>query len=341
MFRNFLNSILALFARFAPASVPTNTFTTYGAVGQREDLTDIISNIDPVDTPFFSNISKGDADAKLHEWQTEALAAVDGSNAQLEGDDVGTFDAVTPTERIGNYTQISRKTVVISESEEEVDKAGRDSEMAHQIAKKGKELRRDMETILLQNQGAAAGSASVARKLGSVLAFIKSNDDFGAGGASPSWTNIPTAARTDGTQRTFTETQLKAVMQLGWEAGAKFKILMVGGYNKTIASGFAGIATKTYNIDSNSQTVATIGSVDVYVGDFHTVSIVPNRFQRGRDALLLDNELVSLRYLRKFRTKKLGETGDNQKRLMVVEYTLRVENEKGLGLVADLCTAAC
>lgn len=341
MLRRFISRLVAIFARFAPAAVPTNTFTTYGAVGQRENLTDIISNIDPVDTPFFSNISKGDADAKLHEWQTDALAAVDGSNAQLEGDDVGTFDAVVPTARIGNYTQISRKTVVIAETEEEVDKAGRDSEMAFQISKKGKELRRDIETILLQNQGAAAGAVGTARKLGSILAFIKTNDDFGVGGASPSWTNVPTAPRTDGTQRTFTDVMLKTVMQAGWSEGATFKILMVGAYNKTLASAFTSIATRTYNLNAVGDTVPVVGSVDVYIGDFHTLNVVPNRFQRGRDALLLDNELISLRYLRKFRTKKLGETGDNMKRLMVVEYTLRVENEKGLGLVADLCTAAC
>lgn len=320
-------------------SVVTNTFTTYEAVGQREDLTDIISNIDPVDTPFFSNIGKGDADAKFHEWQVDSLATPDTANAQLEGDDVSSFDAVVPTERIGNYTQISRKTVIISDTEEEVDKAGRDDEMSYQIAKKGKELRRDMESIFLTNQAASAGALGTARKLGSLLAFIKTNTVFeaGTGGADPTYTSAPTDTRDDAaTPVTFTETMVQDVCQLGYDSGAKFSILMVGAFNKRKASTFAGIADTVYNLNKPGDKVAVIGAVDVYVNDFHTLNIVPNRFQRGRDALFLDHSLISVRYLRKFRTKKLGETGDNQKRLMTVEYTLRVENEKGLGGAFDL-----
>jgi hypothetical protein len=235
--------------------------------------------------------------------------------------------------------------VSIADSEEAVDKAGRDDEMSYQIAKRGKELRRDMESILLGNQAAAAGSVGVARKLGSIVAFIKTNVNSAAGSGAadtnaPAYTSVPNDTRTDDSQRTFTEDQLKDVLQQGWNSGANFKLVMVGGFNKQAVSAFEGIADRVYNLNAPKDRVAVIGAVDVYVGDFHEpLSIVPNRFMRARDALLLDNSFTSVRYLRKFKTKKLGETGDNEKRLMTVEYTLRVENEKALGGVFDLNTA--
>ncbi len=194
-------------------AIITNTFTRFDAKGLREDLADVIFNISPEETPFVSSLRRGRAKQTLHEWQTDSLAAVDTDNAQIEGDDITTFPAVAASVRVGNFTQISRKLLILSGTLEEVDKAGRRSELAYQLAKRGSELKRDMEAIALENIGGDAGSSSAARKLATLSAWVKTNDDFGAGGASPTYVSgVPGAARTDGTQRAFTETLLKTVI---------------------------------------------------------------------------------------------------------------------------------
>jgi hypothetical protein len=319
-------------------AVIANTFTTYDAKGIREDLTDAIYDISPEDTPFMNSIGRGKATQKFHEWQTDALDAPVSNNQQLEGDDITSFPAVTPTVRLGNYLNISRKLVVISDTEEVVDKAGRDSEMAYQLAKRSAELKRDMETAMLANIGANAGAVGTARVTGSLLAFLKTNTNFGATGADPVYTNIPTGTRTDGTQRPFTETILKDVISQCWTEGATPRLVMVGAFNKQASSAFQGIATQTYNLNSAKKSVI-VGAADVYVSDFGKLTIVPNRFQRARDALVIDPEFASIVYLRKFTTKKLAKTGDAEKRMLVVEWGLKVHNEKAHGIAADLNTA--
>lgn len=316
-------------------SAIANTFQTYDAKGIREDLSDIIYNISPTETPFMANAGRGKASNTLFEWQTDSLANTNTSNAQLEGDDVSSFDAVSPTVRLGNYTQISRKTVVIAGTEEVVNKAGRKSELAYQLAKKGKELKRDMEAICLANQGAAAGNDTTARVTGSILAFIKTNVNLAGDGANPTYTTTPTGTRTDGTVRPVTETILKDVIQQGWTNGANFSTYMVPGVVKQEVSGFAGIATKTY-FQSAKDVMPIIGAADVYVSDFGTLSIVPNRFMRTRDGLLFDWEFVSVDFLRPFKQVPLAKTGDAEKRMLIVEYGVRVKNEKALGITADI-----
>lgn len=313
----------------------SNTYSSYGAKGIREDLSNLISNISPEDTPFMSNVRRAKASQTLTEWQTDSLAAADGTNAQIEGDDITSFSAASPTSRIGNYTQISYKTLILSGTLEAVNKAGRKSELAYQISKRGAELKRDMETIFLRNQGAAAGNDSTARKLGSVLAFIKTNVDKGAAGVNPVWTSIPTDVRTDDTTRSFTETILKNVHQLMWNSGANARLLMLSGTVKQTASGFAGIATQTYYM-SAPKVSAIIGAADVYIGDFGKLSIVANRFQRASDGIFVDPSKISIAYLRPFRVEKLAKTGDAEKRLLLAEYTLKVDNEAALGLAADI-----
>ena len=310
----------------------TNTFTTEAAVGVREDLADIIYNISPEDTPFQSNVGRSDASNTLFEWQTDELSAPDGDNAVAEGADVTDFDEVDPTVRLQNYQQISRKTVIIAETMEAVDKAGRDSEISYQLAKKGSELKRDIETICLRNQ-AASGSGT--RRTGSLLAFIKSNVNLGDTGANPDYGTLPNDTRTDGTQREFTEAQLKDVVQQCWTAGASPSILMVGPINKQNVSAFPGIAEQRYNASGASPTTI-IGAADIYVSDFGNLSVVPNRFQRERDAFVLDPEYASLAYLRAYRQYPLAKTGDAEKRMMICEWGLRVNEEKAHGLVADL-----
>ena len=246
-------------------TIVSNTFLTYSAKGIREDLSNVITNIAPEETPFMSNIGRENVSNTLFEFQTDTLAAA-AANAQLEGDDVGTFDSVVATVRVQNYCQISRKTIVLSATEEVVNKAGRRSELAYQIAKRGSELKRDQEFIMLQNTGAVAGDSTTARKTGSLLAFLKTNVDYDTtNGGNPSYTTLPSAARTDGTVRTFTETILKNVIQKVWTAGGTPKILMVGPVNKQRVSGFTGIASSRFNIDGGAKPATLIGAVDIYV----------------------------------------------------------------------------
>lgn len=271
----------------------------------------------------------------FNEWQLDTLQAPNTANAQLEGDDVAAFDAVQATTRVGNYTQILRKTLIVADTEEVVQKAGRSSELGYQIGKKGKELKRDIEATLLNNIAANAGAAGVARVTGALLAFVKTNTDKGATGADPVYTTVPNATRTDGTQRAFTETILKNVIQMAWSAGASPSTLMLGALNKQVASGFSGVATRYKEVKGNAPSVI-IGAADVYVSDFGQLSIVPNRFQRNRDGWVLDFEYISVDYLRPFKTEELAKTGDAEKRMLITELMLRVKNEAALALAADL-----
>jgi len=319
-------------------SIVANTFTTYSAKGIREDLANIIYNISPEETPLQSNIGKDTVSSTLFEFQTDSLAAA-ATNAQLEGDDVASFDAVTPTVRMQNYVQIARKTVIISATEEVVNKAGRKSEIAYQISKRGLELRRDLEFIFLNPQVASAGSTTAARTTASLPSWIKTNVDMQTNGANPSYTSLPNSLRTDGNVRTFTETILKNVIQKVWTSGGVPKILMVGPVNKQRVSGFAGIASSRFNIDGGQKPATIIGAADVYVSDFGNIQVVPNRFQRERDAFVLDPEYAKVSYLRPFQQIELAKTGDAEKRLLLVEVGLRVLNEDAHGLAADLVTS--
>ena len=315
-------------------AIVANTFTRYSAVGIREDLSNVIYNISPEETPFISNIGRESVKNTYFEWQTDSLAAASASNAALEGDDVASFTAVNPTSRIGNYTQISTKNVVISGTLEALDKAGRRSELTYQLAKLGSELKRDMESALLANQSPVAGNTTTARRTAGLPAFIKTNTNFGTGGAD----TAGIAARTDGTQRAFLESQLKDVIAKVWESGGTPKMLMVGSFNKQAASAFNGIATRFRDVPAGQQ-AQIVGAADVYVSDFGTVNIVPNRFQRARDALVVDPQYASMAVLRPIQQMELAKTGDAEKRLMLVEYGLKVNNEAAHGIVADLTTA--
>ncbi len=319
-------------------TIVTNTFTTFDAKGIREDLSNIITNIAPEETPYMSNIGRESISNSLFEFQTDTLAAA-AANKQLEGDDVSSFDAVVATVRMQNYAQISRKTIVLSATEEVVNKAGRRSELAYQIAKRGSELKRDQEFTMLNGAVAAAGSTSVARGTASLGAWVKTNVDKASDGTNPSYTTLPNSARTDGTVRTFTETILKNVIQQVWAAGGMPKILMTGPVNKQRVSGFAGIASSRFNIDGGDRPATIVGAADVYVSDFGNVQVVPNRFQRERDAWVLDPEYAKMVTLRPYQNIDLAKTGDATKKLLLVEWGHKVLAENAHGLAADLITS--
>lgn len=330
--------LTALFAfltpMLAPAAPPTNTYLSYDHVGDREDLTDIISNISPEKTPLYSMIGRFSVSNTLFEWQTDSLEAASTTNAQLEGNDAS-FTAVTPTTRLGNYVQISSKTLVVSDTQEKVKKAGRKSEIAYQLQKDAVELRRDIEATILNNQGADAGALATARKTGTLLAFLKTNTDFEGTGTDPVYTSIPTDPRNDGATRALTETMVKTVIQACWTAGGEPTVILVNATQKTAISAFSGIATKTYNIN-NPKPGAIVAAADVYVSDFGTFKVMPDRFMRSRDLLLIDTDYIDIGFLRGFQQIPLARTGDAEKRLLLAEWGLRVKNEAALGGVFDL-----
>ena len=311
---------------------PSQTFDTYDSIGEREDLSDVIYNISPTDTPFLSSASKTQATAVLHEWQTDSLAAASSTNAVIEGDEA-TANAITATTRLSNSSQILDKVVTITGTQEAVDKAGRASEIAYQIAKAAKELKRDLESSLTANNAEVTGGSSTAREMGGLGAWVITNDVFGSGGASGN--GIGDTARTDGTQRVFTEAQLKSVIKSVWNSGGNPQIIMVGPFNKQKLSGFTGNSTR---FDAGAD--ATLyTSVDVYASDFGQTQVIPNRFSRDRDAWVLDMDYWGVAFLRDFSMHELAKTGDTEKRQLLVECTLESRNEGASGLIADLTTS--
>lgn len=316
-------------------AIVSNTFLTFNAKGIREDLTDIIYNISPTQTPFMSTIGKAKATQTFHEWQTDSLTAASTTNAQLQGDDISSFDPVTATTRLGNYTQISRKTVIIADTENVVRKAGRANEVAYQVAKKMKELKRDMEASLTNNQQRTVGSSTSAPQLAGLESWIKTNTSAGVGGSDPAASD-GTGLRTDGTQRALTEALVKTVAKSIFDNSAdEPEMLMVGSFNKQIASTFTGNATRMNEADTGKL----FAGVDIYDYDFGTLKIVPNRFQRARSAFIVNSDLWACAYLRPMKIEDLAKTGDAEKKMLIVEYTLEARNEAGSGIIADLTTS--
>ena len=314
----------------------TNTYSQYDAKGKREDLSDIIYSISPTDTPFMSNIGKNKATAVYHEWQTDALAAAASNNHQVEGDEVA-FNAMVATTRLGNRTQISRKAVIVSGTLESVSKAGRNNEMAYQISKASKELKRDMETTLLLNQAPVTGNDTTARKLAGIETWIEANTNHASAGsptpADP--TGDGTDVRVVGTQRAFTEAQLKDVVKKCWDSGGDPSMIMLGSFNKQKLSGFTGGSTKMTQADDKKL----VAAIDIYESDFGSMTVVPNRFSRSRDVFVLQPDMWAVAYLRDFQMIDLAKTGDAEKKAMLAEYTLVAKNEAANGAIFDLTTA--
>lgn len=316
-------------------AAPTNTFLTSASIGNREDLSDMIYRIDPTDTPLMSAVETEKATAVNHEWQTQSLAAASGSNAQAEGNDFSGV-AVTPTVRLGNVAQISMKSAVVSGTQQAVKHAGRANEMAYQEMLKGMELKRDMETILFGTN--VAKSSTDPRNLASILSWIKTNTSKGvAGGAADPAAADGTGTRTDGTQIAFTEARLKTVLSSIWTNGGKPNLVSTGAFNKQMFSTFTGRSSPIEQASAKKITA----SVDAYESDFGKVKVVPDRFQRARDVLVLETDKWAVAYLngRKFVSLYIAPTGDSEKRQIISEYTLVARNEKASGGVFDNTTS--
>lgn len=306
-------------------AAPAGTVTSFGATGVREDLSDVIYRITPTKTPFLSMCTKAKAENTLHEWQTQDLANAT-NNVQAEGDNAPAAQFVA-TSRLNNRTQISAKTVIVSGTQRSVNAAGRDDELAYQLSLKAVELKRDMETALTQNTTAIAGSA---RQLRGLEGWIAQSNDMGAGGAAPSYVN--NTAPTDGTQRAFTETQLKNVLQLAFVQGGDPDTVLVGATQKQTFSTFTGNSTRFKEAEDSQLNAA----INVYISDFGELTVMPSRFQRARTAFVLQAEMWAVAYLRPFQTFELAKTGDADQREIVVEYTLEARQEKSSAAVRDL-----
>lgn len=279
-------------------------------------------------------MDKVKATATSHDWQTQALAAASTANAVLEGDDA-TTDAATATVRLSNICQISDKVARVTGTQQVIDKAGRDDDMDYQVLLKGLELKRDLEAIFLTNQAKVSGDDTTARKLASVLSWIKTNTDKASDGSDPSAAD-GTGTRTDGTQRAFTEAQLKTVLNAIWGSGGDPDTIMLGGFNKQVMSSFVGRGTPT----EDTKAKKIVAAVDVYESDFGTLRIVPNRNNpRTRDALILQMNMWALAYLRNMKKVPLAKTGDSDRIQIICEYSLESRNEKASGGVFDLTTS--
>jgi hypothetical protein len=315
-------------------TAPTNTVTSVNNIGIREDLENKIYRVVPEETPFTSNIGKGvKATNATHEWQTETLAAADETNAHLEGDDVGTLDAANLPARVSNKCQIFWKTGGVARTQEIVDKAGRKSEMNRQKVLKGIEIRRDFEKRALGNYASVAESGATARKCGGMVAWLTTN--VSAVGANGGFSGGVVAAATNSTQRTLTESLVKAVQLLAFNNGGKPSQAYMAGTHKQQFSAFTGIAS--IRVDAGKSGQATIiGAADVYQGDFGKLTLIPHPYALTRDVVLVDPNMVAVATLDGIKTRALGVTGDSDRFLMTMEKTLVVRNEKAHAAIRDL-----
>ena len=306
----------------------TNTFATFGAVGNRENLADAIYNIAPEETPFVSAIGKGKASGTFHEWQTDSLAAA--VNNKVEQGNQAAIAVVTPTKRVGNRTQISEKTFGVTGTQEVVDKAGRKSEVAYQKAKKMVELKRDIEFAAINNGTAIAPAAALAPQSRGLSGWLMTNNSLGVGGIAPNAdTNL---APTDGTLRSFTEAMLKDVAQKCWEQGGDPTMLFVPGALRATVSAYTGAATKF----DKAEDKTIYATVEVYVGDFGRYSIVNSRHQRARDVFLVDPNQFELLTLRSMKATPLAKTGDAENYMINTEWTLKSKQDAASGAIRDL-----
>ena len=304
-------------------AAPSGTFQTTAAIGNREDLSDVIYRISPLQTPVLNMASKAKATNTLHEWQVQELATA-AANAQAEGDDL-TAKTVTVTARLTNRTQIAAKKVIVSGTQQSMNPAGRKDELAYQLSLASAEIKRDMELGLTQNDVLATSPRSSRGLRGWVVDNVNNN-----GGTLANY--VTNTGYTAGTQRAFTEAQLKDVLQKVYTNGGEPDTVMMSPSAKQTFSGFTGNSTRF----DKGEDAKLYASVDFYVSDFGTLQAVPNRFQAARDAFVLTSDKIAVAYLRPFQTIELAKTGDAEQRQILCEYTLEIRAPKAHGAIYDL-----
>lgn len=312
---------------------PTNTFSSYDAVGIREDLSDVIYNVSPEETPFYSKSGKTTARNTLTEWQTDSLRA-SAANAHIEGDATAA-EARTATSRLGNYTQIFKNAVVVPDTDEGLNKAGRAKEVAYQTLKIAKEQKLDIEKALFDNNARAAGSSTAARELAGAPVWLTTNTVAGSGGADA--TGDGTDARTDGTQAAFSQANFDTVMQSIWVAGGNPDTVYLSAFQMNVALGFTGNNNQRSAVQAGDEKV--IKSLAVYVTPWGSVEFMPSRENRSRDVFIMQDNMWEVAVLRGTKNVALAKTGDNTTRQVVTELTLCAKNEAANGMIADCTTS--
>ena len=318
---------------------PTNTFDSYDAVGIREDLQDIIYDVSPEETPFYSACAKVKATNTFHEWQTDALRS-SAANAHVEGDDT-TAEARTATSRLGNYTQIFKNAVSVPDTDDGLNKAGRAKEIAYATLRMAKEQKLDIEKALFDNNARVAGNSTTARELAGAPAWMITNTVFGANeGADP--TGDGTDARTDETTAltAFDQTKFDSVMQSIWEQGGNPDVVYLSAFQMNKALGFTGMNNQRSTIGASvGGTNAVINAVDVYVTPWGTVEFTPTRENRSRDVFIFQSDMWKVGVLRPTKNTELAKTGDSMKRQVITELTLVCANEKASAGIFDNTTS--
>lgn len=319
------------------------TTDSYDLVGVREDVEDIIYDISPTDTPMMTMAKRGVAENTLHQWQTDALDAA-GANRQIEGDEAA-YTTAAPTVMLANYTQISRKTILVSRTADRVRKYGRTRETARLIVKRGKEIKRDVEFALVRNQSSSAGGSATARSSAGLESIISGNRIIAGGTAGTSagyagggvWT-----APVDGTATvTLTEDMLKNAIEATWVDGGDASCIMTNTYQKKAMAAFTGAAKflGTYHEGKRTSQGAIVAGVDLYVSDHGEHRVKLNRHMRQSTLFVLDPEYLELAWLDRIRPEQLAKTGDADKMMMIGEYTLVVGNPDAHAKIQDLFSA--
>jgi hypothetical protein len=318
---------------------PTNTFDSYDAVGIREDLEDIIYDVSPEETPFYSACAKVKATNTFHEWQTDALRA-SAANANVEGDEI-TAEARSATSRLGNYTQIFVNAVSVPDTDDGLNKAGRAKEIAYQTLKIAKEQKLDIEKALFDNNARVAGNSTTARELAGAPTWLITNTDFGANEGADA-TGDGSDARTDETTtlQAFSQTRFDSVMQSIWEQGGNPDVVYLSAFQMNKALGFTGMNNQRATIGASvGGTNAVVNAVDVYVTPWGTVEFMPTRENRSRDVFIMQNDMWAVGVLRPTKNQALAKTSDSTRRSVITELTLVCKNEKASGGVFDNTTS--
>lgn len=322
-------------------AIVTNTFQSTSAVGNREELSDIVSRITPEDTPIYSSISKGKCKSTSPEWEKDSLAAP-AANIQLEGDEY-TFDAATVPDRMKNHTQIMRKSWIFSNTQEAIDNAGEVEKIAEKKLKAGIEIRKDVELAIVTDNASVGGAT---REFGGLPTWIETNVNRGATGANGGYNSGTglTVASTTGTQRAFTKTIMDDVMKQAYESGANVNKVVVSPYVKSVFVTFmsdSNVAAFRSSADGKGKNTI-VGTADIYEGPYGKVMLEPNRVMAtsaavARNAYFLDTDMLEFKWLRKIQEDKgVAKTGDAKKGVLIGEGTLCVKNEEGIGVAADI-----
>lgn len=319
--------------------MPTGLFGTDNIIGNREDLSDVLTNITPTETPFFSSIGRTSASAVYHEWQTDTLAdaASAGANAAAEGASAAPASGGATT-RIGNRCQIFTKEMKVSRTQLAVSTAGRPNEWAYQMNKKAKELARDIENQLVLSTALAAGdtSADSGRQLEGWGFSDQTNAT--AGFLSANVETLLTTASDTGTRKNLDESNFNDMLQTIWNAGGNPDSIYVGGYNKRVISSFSANATRTASVDFGDTRLNA--AVDVYESDFGRVKIIASRFVPGTCLAAIETERWAIAELTPLSFSQMAKTGDNELGQYVTELTLACYAPAANGKMIGLASAS-